>query len=285
MSVRPAESDRPMRSRAATRKFLTMEQLEQFSSEGYCAPVSVFSEAEVVDLGRNLDRLLGLLEPGELSYSICCWEQSNDWLYSLINEPRILDCVEDVLGRDVYQWSSNMMCKTPHEGRHVPWHQDGYDWPLRPHDLVTVWVAFGDADDENGCLRVMPGSHRHGLQRHIEGPAPLRNGTPAIFPFYLDPAAIDEKKAVSVPLKSGQISIHHALTWHYSEANSSDRRRNAFTICYAATRVKCVNPVKTTNGDWTDFTGYLCRGVDGYRHFRHLDAPKAFGRNPRNQYR
>ena len=42
---------------------------------------------------------------------------------------------------------------------------------------------------------------------------------------------------------------------------------------------------KMMNGDWTDFTGYLCRGVDDCGHFRHLDAPKAFGRNPRNEYR
>jgi len=162
---------------------------------------------------------------------------------------------------------------------------DAYDWPLVPRDVLTVWIAFQDCDDDNSCLRVMPGSHQHGLQRHIEGPGPLRNNTSAMFPFYLDPAVIDECKAISLPLKAGQVSMHHGLTWHYSEANGSSRHRNAFTACYAATRVACVNPIKTMNGDWTDFTGYLCRGVDAYRNFRYLDAPKAFGRNPPNKYR
>jgi ectoine hydroxylase-related dioxygenase (phytanoyl-CoA dioxygenase family) len=266
-------------------KFLTAEQVERFRDEGYVSEIEIFNSDEVATLHRGFDRLAALLENYESPYSIDGWEKWNVWLYDFVMDRRVLDCVEDLLGPNFYQWGSNMMAKAPREGLHVPWHQDSYDWPLRPHDILTVWSAFDKVDDENGCLQVIPGSHKNGLHPHIDYAPPPRNGSPSLLPFHLDPACINESSAVSLPLRAGQISIHAALLCHYSEGNRSDRRRCGFTACYAGTHVKCVSPVKTRNGDWTDFAGFLCRGTDEYGHFRHVPPPREFGRGPRKAYR
>ena len=46
------------------------------------------------------------------------------------------------------------------DGMEVPWHQDGHYWPIRPLATCTAWVALDDSTVENGCLRVIAGSHR-----------------------------------------------------------------------------------------------------------------------------
>ena len=54
----------------------------------------------------------------------------------------------------------------PHDESIVPWHQDARYWPLEPRATVTVWLAVFDTDHENGCMRIIPGSHRWGNVRH-----------------------------------------------------------------------------------------------------------------------
>jgi hypothetical protein len=267
-----------------TPKVLAPELVARFRDDGYVSGIQIFRPDEVAMLHYGFERLVGLLESYESPYSMDGWEQWNVWLYKLVMDSRILDCVEDVLGPNFYQWGSNMMSKAAREGLHVPLHQDSYDWPLRPHDVVTVWIAFDDVDDENGCLRVIPGSHKNGLYPHIGHAPPLRNGNPSLLPFHMDPACVDDSTAVSLPLKAGQISIHTALLCHYSEGNRSARRRCGFTACYAATHVRCVS-VRTQNSDWADFGGFLCRGRDDFGNFRHVPPPRDFGRGPRKPYR
>lgn len=213
------------------------------------------------------------------------WEKENSWLYDLVMDPRILDCVEALLGPDFYQWGSNMMIKHPKEALYVPWHQDLHDWPLWPDHVLTAWIAFDEVDEENGCLQILPGTHKQGKLRHLqERPAP-RGPSRALLPFHIDPAYVDERKSVAIRLKPGQVSFHHALVIHGSEGNTSPRRRGGFTACYAATDVRPTRMVRDSNGDWTDFAGFLCRGIDRFHHFRHHPVPTTFGRGPRKLYR
>lgn len=267
------------------RKGLGANAVAQFHREGYLTGIEIIAPGDVHQLHEGYERLVRLLEPYETPYSIDSWEQHNSWLYQLVTHPSILDVVEDILGPNFFQWGSNIMSKAPHESLHVPFHQDLSDFPLRPPNLVGIWLAFDDTDDSNGCLRVKPGSHLAGLQKHIDEIPEPRNECPSLLTFHLDPRVVDETAIVSLPLRAGQMSILSPLLHHYSEGNQSPRRRCGIQICYAATNVRCVLPKKLKNSDWTDFAGFLCRGKDEYGHFRHLSPPTLFGRGPRKESR
>ena len=77
--------------------------------------------------------------------------------------PQILDAVEDLLGPDVMVWSSHLYPKEPGDGRFISWHQDSAHWGLDSNQIVTVWVALTAASEENGCTRMLPGSHTDGI--------------------------------------------------------------------------------------------------------------------------
>jgi nitrile hydratase accessory protein len=88
----------------------------------------------------------------------------------LARDPQIVELVSDVIGEDVILWGCHVFCKLPGEGYETPWHQDGHYWPIRPLATCTVWIACDDATPENGCLRVIRGSHRRkSLYRHNQG--------------------------------------------------------------------------------------------------------------------
>ncbi|MBC7599662.1 MAG: phytanoyl-CoA dioxygenase family protein, partial [Polaromonas sp.] len=85
--------------------------------------------------------------------------------FDLAMNPDIVDLVEQVIGPDVILWGCHVFCKPASEGFETPWHQDGHYWPIRPLANCTVWVALEPSTRENGCLRVVPGSHA-GKQLH-----------------------------------------------------------------------------------------------------------------------
>ena len=75
-------------------------------------------------------------------------------IYALINEDRILDYVQDLLGETLICWATHYFCKLPGEKQQVSWHQDASYWPLSPSKTVTVWLAIDDASVENGAMTV-----------------------------------------------------------------------------------------------------------------------------------
>jgi len=122
------------------------------------------------------------------------------------------------------------------DGQAVLWHQDGSFWPLEPMDVVTLWLAIDDSTPENGCMRVIPGSHRQnlqGLQRRTDVENVLGSG--------LDPALVDESQARDVALDPGDVSIHHPNVIHDSQANNSQRWRRGLTIRYIPTTTRIIS--------------------------------------------
>ncbi len=169
--------------------------------------------------------------------------------------PKIHDLVEDILGPNFYCWASSFFIKDPFTSSTVGWHQDAYYWPMHPHNSVTVWLAFDDVDEENGGMKVIPGSHLHGVIKHRRS-----QQTNSVLTLELESGTFSESDAIQFKLKAGQISLHDDRCVHSSPANLSSRRRAGLTIRYSGTNVKndlSVNP---------NFKAYLCRGVDEYHH-------------------
>ena len=102
--------------------------------------------------------------------------------------------------------------------------------------MVTLWLAVDDSTPENGCLRVIPGSHRLAFQEHTKNTDVANVLSSGI-------AAVDESRAVDIVLKAGDVSVHHPNLIHGSDANTSDRRRCGLTIRYIPTSTRITKPI------------------------------------------
>jgi ectoine hydroxylase-related dioxygenase (phytanoyl-CoA dioxygenase family) len=149
----------------------------------------------------------------------------------------VADAIGAILGPDVLVQSGRLLCKYPHDNSFVGWHQDGCYSGLNMFPSLTAWIALTDATPDNGCLRVIPGSHRSGVVPHIETYASnnlTNHGEEVSVPF-------DKDRAVDVVLEAGEMSLHHVNTIHGSEANRSETTRIGFSISYVTPAVERVS--------------------------------------------
>ena len=144
-----------------------------------------------------------------------------EFVWRLATHRRVLDAVEAVLGPDILLLASNFFCKYPAEERgerFVAWHQDVTYWGLEPPRAITAWIAIDDADVENGCMSVIPGSHRLGILEHGKS---AREGNLLSINQEVPDGLVDEARAVSMPLRAGQMSLHDGMLLHGSHPNRS----------------------------------------------------------------
>lgn len=159
------------------------------------------------------------------------------WL-RLVSDDRLLDIAERFIGPNIALFNSSYFCKAASNGSQVLWHQDHSYWPVGVEaTIMTLWLAVDASTQENGCLRVIPGSHFGTLQALKAEP-----DTPNMLGSGISDALIDESKAVDVELSPGDASVHHPLVIHGSRPNRSGKRRCGIAIRYAATGVKFVEP-------------------------------------------
>jgi ectoine hydroxylase-related dioxygenase (phytanoyl-CoA dioxygenase family) len=145
---------------------------------------------------------------------------------SVATAPRVLALAGLLLRAGPAIVTSQVIMKPAHHGGGLPWHQDASYWGERR--VVTCWLAIDDATPENGCMRMIPGSHHRGqipwTKREFSGAhVPLRESD-----------GIDDRTQLVVPVAAGCASFHGHLTLHASGANRSDRRRRAIALTYGA---------------------------------------------------
>lgn len=160
-------------------------------------------------------------------------------LFEFLMADEVLDLVEPLIGPDIGLWSSHFISKEPLIGRATPWHEDSAYWKGRFDrfdQIVTIWLAIDDADEGNGCMRVIPGTHHDGFSAYEQ--VDKRDNT---FGSQIKPDLIDENKAVYFELKSGECSLHDGRIIHGAKANTSPRRRCGYTMRYFSQSMK-LNP-------------------------------------------
>ncbi len=138
---------------------------------------------------------------------------------------KMVGILQDILGPDILLFRDILMMKPAKVGSKMPWHQDSNYWPIRPTELCSAWTALDEATVENGCMRVVPGSHTLGLI------APAQPGSPSLADEQVDPG-----KVVDVPLTPGSCLLFHSRLLHGSEPNRSDRPRRAFITSFMSAR-------------------------------------------------
>jgi hypothetical protein len=210
--------------------------VEQYRESGIVIPQYRLPASEIDRLRATLDRLIAE-NPGvrpERLISIHIdgdngegVRGSRDFL-DLAHSPAILDLVEQVIGPDIILWGCQIFCKPGGDGMAVPWHQDGNYWPIRPLATCTVWVALDSSTKENGCLRVIPGSHRgEKLYDHMQ-----EDRTDLVLTQSVRPEQFDATTAWDIELEPGQMSMHDVYLIHGSNPNPSPRRRAGVAIRY-----------------------------------------------------
>ena len=138
----------------------------------------------------------------------------------------LLDLVEQLIGPDIILWGCHVFCKPASEGFETPWHQDGHYWPIRPLATCTVWVALEPSTRENGCLRVIPGSHRtHELHAHLH-----EDRQDLVLNQRMADGTFDETQAVDLELQPGEMSMHDVYMIHGAKANTSTQRRTGVAL-------------------------------------------------------
>jgi ectoine hydroxylase-related dioxygenase (phytanoyl-CoA dioxygenase family) len=147
----------------------------------------------------------------------------------LIDDPRLVGPMRDLIGQPrVALFTDKLNCKRPREGSRFRWHQDSPYWAHFTHDLdrlPNVLIALDDADAENGCFRLIPGSHRRGMLPGLEG-----DGT--LGPLFTDPRYFDASRQVLVEVPAGSLVFFSPHSVHGSEPNHSDAPRRAMVLTY-----------------------------------------------------
>lgn len=152
-------------------------------------------------------------------------------LFKYLTHPRVISLVESLIGPDIALWASHFISKPPFTGSKTPWHTDSDYWANNMENIYdvkicTVWLALDDVDLENGCMGVIPGTHKSKPEEHkyvnVEGDSI----------FDTEIKGVDESKAVWFELKKGECSLHDPKIIHGANANKSNRRRCGYTMRY-----------------------------------------------------
>jgi phytanoyl-CoA hydroxylase len=176
--------------------------------------------------------------------------------YELAFNPKVLDTVENLIGPNIQLHHSKLNLKPPSSpDARFEWHQD---YPFFPHtnfDLLAVMIYLDDATEENGCLTIIPGSHKWGPRNHLFA----KDGA---FSSQLEDKAVVEDSArwLSVPVPAGGMELHHCNMLHSSRANRGDKPRSAIIFQYRAADNVAVGGATTHAG-----YGMTVRGVNPYR--------------------
>lgn len=204
--------------------------------DGYVVLRDVLDPHLIARADAHVDRLLAShpeLRPEQLGHELAIGDPF--WL-RLVSDDRLLDIAEQFVGPDIALFATHYICKPPHTGQPVLWHQDGAFWPLDPMEVVTLWVAVTESTRDNGCLRVIPGTHT-GELGGLRQAAAVDN----VLGAELD-AEVDEAGAVDLELAPGDVSVHHPGIVHGSTPNTSDRWRRGLTIRYIPTSTRITDP-------------------------------------------
>lgn len=235
---------------------LTESQIEFFHREGYLVREDLFSNEDlqpaIDDIQRAIDQKAAeLLRAGQLSrgyeefdfeHRLAEISRETDevakslWngvlhgpgFFQLIANPKLLDVAESLCGEELI--ASSVYRLRPKIPRYdygaVPWHQDSaYFEPYCDRGLVlTVWIPLVDANEENGCMWVIPRAHRGQVVAH----------RPSQRKAYLEivDECLPEGPKVCCPVRKGGALLLTNLTPHGSFENKTNIVRWSMDLRY-----------------------------------------------------
>lgn len=210
---------------------LSAEQLSKYQRDGALFPIRVFSTAEASVFRDALDSVLETCD-GDPLKRVSNLHLFFDWAYRLVTHDSLLNAIESVLGSDLLVDGTLVFYKRPQDSSYVSWHQDSVysGWHLTPS--TSAWIALSPSNAANGCMRVIPGSHKLGQLSHINVPNDsnlIRRGESV--------EGVDEAAAVNVVLQPGEMSLHQSTIVHGSNPNVSAEPRIGFIVRFVTSEI------------------------------------------------
>ncbi|EPX75839.1 phytanoyl-CoA dioxygenase family protein [Salipiger mucosus] len=241
---------------------LSDRQVQAYERDGFVCPVDVFSAQEAAELRREYEKIeaqaatdpetkAALRDDGFISVPL---------VHRIVTDPRVVDAVESVMGPDILAWGCSFFVKEPRSPSYISWHQDLHYWGLDESEEVTAWIALSPAPVEAGCMRFAKGSHKSKVSHRDTFDE--RNLLSRGQEIEVD---VDEADAVEAALRPGQMSLHHGLTIHASNPNTTDDRRIGLAVRYIRTSMRQTSDVRQT--------AKLVRGTDAYGYFDLMPEP------------
>jgi non-heme Fe2+,alpha-ketoglutarate-dependent halogenase len=209
---------------------LSRQQLTQYERQGIAFPIKALSSEEVAYFNGEFE---ALIKRCGLRRRLLNLHLFFEWAYRLVTHDAVLDAIQGVLGGDILVFSTLVFYKPPRDSGYVSWHQDSVYSGLHLTPSVSAWIALTPSDSANGCMRVIPESHKRGLLNHInigDEANMLRRGEQVA-------AAIDEAEALDVVLQPGEMSLHHNTIVHGSKPNTSGGPRIGFIVRFATDQI------------------------------------------------
>jgi ectoine hydroxylase-related dioxygenase (phytanoyl-CoA dioxygenase family) len=235
---------------------LTTEQVQYYHRNGYLLSYkSVLQEKIFTELERRFN---DYYESHQDEHVWDCPHWNDSWFLDLLCSKDIIDnYVEPLIGPNIAIWASSFLFKAPYKGKATPWHEDSAyfkDRLDRFDNMVTIWLAIDPSKRENGCMKVIPGTHNNGFSDYEE-----TDINEDIF-YHKIKNSIDESKTIYLELNKNECSFHDSRIIHGAEKNTSSSRRCGFQMRYFPTSVK-FNPFfyETKN---ENFKIYLAKGKD-----------------------
>ena len=239
---------------------LTLKQLGQYERDGYISPIDVLTSEEALEIREEIERIENQW-PNELDGLGRNYIHLISPIFDRVcHNPKILDAVESIIGRNILICGSTLFIKNANEKGFVSFHQDAKYIGLEPHNWVTAWLAVTDSNEENGCMKMWPGSHKGNMKYHNQkfdkNNLLTRGQTIKNVPI---------NETISVVLKAGQMSLHHPTIVHGSGLNKSNDRRIGFVIqSYIGSNVDQVLGKMYVQ---------LARGEDLFNYHEHIKRP------------
>lgn len=214
---------------------ISAAQHRQLDNDGYFVLNDVFTTQEMDSLAsvietyqkRQEEEIIrkggveGISRAGEISFTNNLAEQ-DDAIREFILRPEFVAISTQILGDDVDLYWNQSVFKQPEGMQQFPWHQDDGYMAVEPSPYLTLWLALNDATPENGCISVIPGSHKRGLSPHEPSDIGLQCHS-------LD----DPDQGVLAPVRAGSMVVFYSLLFHKSGSNRSAGTRKAYVIQYA----------------------------------------------------
>lgn len=209
-----------------------------FDRDGFVVVRQLLSPADFRALNDNLDRYIREVVPTLPDSDAFYQDRSKpetlkqmqhmgqDAFFSNYrNHPTWIALAEALLGESVEPQEPEWFNKPPGTEHATPPHQDNYYFNFNPCSVVTIWMALDVVDNENGCLRYVPGSQLLGVRPHNS--TKVLGFSQGISDFGPDDLAAEK----TIHLQPGDVAVHHGNTIHRAEANRSPtRNRRAFAM-------------------------------------------------------
>lgn len=225
-----------------------LEAKGEFDKDGYTVRRSFLDKAETEDVIENLNRyikdVLPTVPPENAFYEdkedpstlkqLPHMQAHDPYFDRMLMDSKFRQLAETLLYGEVVPKNAQFLCKPPKVGQATPPHQDGYYFMIDPVEGLTMWLGLDHADEGNGCLRYVRGSHRKGLRDHSR--TQTLGFSQGITDFGTEDDLANEAVYTASP---GDLLAHHALTVHRADANrSADRPRRAIGFVYLSTRAE-----------------------------------------------